>query len=261
MKVFLSHTGKDKPNVRQVGCYLESRGISVWLDQWEMVPGDSLIEKISEGVEGSDKLVVFLSPASIESPWVKKELNGGLVMEIAEDKGLGGKFVIPVLLEACKVPFFLREKIYANFTDKSFDDACEELIAGIEDRPVKRTIEPFSNAVVRRYDLESDAAGPFQTVLEFTSNLSPISGCTVEIKTGGYGHVFERVGVSGNPISSGSVANSYTNTSKSSDGFIFYRRFAGPDLKKGISYYVSFTSEKPLDVSSVTFLDGYGGSI
>lgn len=261
MKVFLSHTGRDKPNVRHVASYLESRQISVWLDQWEMVPGDSLIEKISEGLEGSDKLVVFLSPASVESPWVQRELNSGLIREIAQKKGLNSKFVIPVLFEACKVPVFLSEKIYANFTDKRFEDACEELIAGIQERPLKHDTGPFSSALVIPYDLGCDAAGRFQVVLEFTSTLSPISGCTVEIATGGYDHVAERIGVSAEPRYPGAYGFSVSNTRKSSDGMVFFRQFANPDLKKGISYYVAISSMKPLQILSVGFWDGYGRAI
>ena len=47
-----------------------------------MTPGDSLIEKISDGIESSDKLVVFLSPNSVDSNWVKKEVATGLILEL-----------------------------------------------------------------------------------------------------------------------------------------------------------------------------------
>src|SRR6185436_21057673 len=33
--VFLSHNSRDKPVVEQVGAWLKSRGIRVWLDKWE----------------------------------------------------------------------------------------------------------------------------------------------------------------------------------------------------------------------------------
>jgi hypothetical protein len=37
---FLSHNGADKPLVEEVGEELEKRGISCWLDKWNLVPGD-----------------------------------------------------------------------------------------------------------------------------------------------------------------------------------------------------------------------------
>jgi hypothetical protein len=261
MKIFLSHTSKDKPNVRHVGQYLEQKGYTVWLDEWEMTPGDSLVNKISEGVESSDKLVVFLSPESIQSPWVEKELNGGLIMEVAEEKGLGNKFVIPVLLEACKVPFFLREKLYSNFTNKGFEDACEELISGLENKPKARRMEPYSNAVVNVYALGQRADGLFETILEFTSNLSPISGASIQVETDGYREVFERIGTSGDLKIPDICRMSLTNSSHSSDGKIYRRSFTGPDLKKGISFFLTLAADEPVNVVSIAFADGYGNAI
>ena len=99
MQIFLSHNSNDKPVVEAIGKWLTDKGYTVWLDKWSMTPGDSLIEKIAEGIESSDKLVVFLSENSVDANWVKKEVATGLVLELAEDKGLGSKFVIPALLK------------------------------------------------------------------------------------------------------------------------------------------------------------------
>ena len=38
-KAFLSHNGADKPLVEQVGEELERRGLSCWLDKWNLVSG------------------------------------------------------------------------------------------------------------------------------------------------------------------------------------------------------------------------------
>ncbi len=261
MKIFLSHTSKDKPIVRHVGQYLERKGYTVWLDEWEMTPGDSLVKKISEGVESSDKLVVFLSPESIKSPWVERELNGGLIMEVAEEKGLGSKFVIPVLLEACKVPFFLRDKLYSNFTNKGFDDACEELMSGLENKSKERLMEPYSNAVVTAYTLGQRGDGLFVTILEFTSNLSPITGASIQVETDGYREVFERIGASGDLKVPDICSLALMSPSCSSDGKIFRRSFTGPDLKKGISYFLTLAADAPVNLISIAFADGYGNAI
>lgn len=261
MKLFLSHNSKDKPTVRHVASYLEQKGYEVWLDEWEMTPGDSLISKISEGVEGADKLLVFLSPTSVESEWVKKEVNGGLIMEVAEEKGLGNKFVIPVLIEACKVPFMLREKLYSNFTDKSFEDACEELVSGIEDKARKNKLEPYSNAVIKSYDLGQRKDGKFALIVEVTSNLSPINGLTVEIHTNGFLHTSERIGASGDINPTGVTMTSFSNTTTNSDNVCFFRRFTGPEIKKGVSYFVEFISEQPVVINSLGYADGYGKKV
>ena len=53
MQIFLSHNSNDKPVVEAIGKWLTDKGYTVWLDKWSMTPGDSLIEKIAEGIESS----------------------------------------------------------------------------------------------------------------------------------------------------------------------------------------------------------------
>ena len=48
--VFLSHSAKDKPVVRDVAERLKKDGLRVWFDEWEIRPGDSIPAKIEEGL-------------------------------------------------------------------------------------------------------------------------------------------------------------------------------------------------------------------
>jgi hypothetical protein len=49
--IFLSHTSEDKPFVRRLKESLENHGVTkVWLDEAEIQIGDSLIQKIDEGL-------------------------------------------------------------------------------------------------------------------------------------------------------------------------------------------------------------------
>jgi len=58
--VFLSHSSKDKPVVRAVAERLRSDGLRVWLDEWEIRPGDSIPAKLEEGLEHARVLVAQL---------------------------------------------------------------------------------------------------------------------------------------------------------------------------------------------------------
>jgi TIR domain len=49
--VFLSHTSKDKPAVRELAERLKQDGLRVWLDEWVIQPGDSIPLKIEQGLE------------------------------------------------------------------------------------------------------------------------------------------------------------------------------------------------------------------
>jgi hypothetical protein len=111
MSVFVSYSTKDNEFVTQLSSELVKRQIPIWLDKWEMQPGDSLINKIQNGLTKSAFLLVVLSKNSIKSEWCKRELNAGLMRELEEKKVI----VIPILIDNCKIPLFLKEKLYADF--------------------------------------------------------------------------------------------------------------------------------------------------
>jgi hypothetical protein len=120
--IFLSHTSEDKPFVYRLKTALNERGVSdVWVDEAEIMVGDSLIRKIEEAITKARYFGVVLSPRSVRSRWVKKELEIAMNMEIKSDSVI----VLPLLLEKCEIPPFLEGKVYADFT--SPDEFAQEL--------------------------------------------------------------------------------------------------------------------------------------
>lgn len=111
--IFLSHTNADKPFVRKLASDLEAHGIRYWIDEAEIKIGQSLIEKIREGLDEVNFVAAVLSPASIASPWVQRELDVAMNQEI-----MGKRIkVLPILYRRCELPGFLLGKLYADFTD------------------------------------------------------------------------------------------------------------------------------------------------
>jgi hypothetical protein len=111
--IFLSHSSKDKFFVRTLTDHLRSYGVKVWIDEAEINIGDSLIEKIGRAIEGTDYVGVVLSHNSINSEWVQKELQMALQREIKGKKVV----VLPILIETVELPPFLKDKLYADFTN------------------------------------------------------------------------------------------------------------------------------------------------
>lgn len=128
MGVFISYSSKDREFVEKLCKMLIQKHIGVWLDKWEMRPGDSLIDKIQNGLETSSHLLVVLSPNYIQSEWCKKEQNAGIMKEIKAKEVI----LIPILLEDCEIPIFLQEKVYADFR-KNFYSGFSELIASLSE--------------------------------------------------------------------------------------------------------------------------------
>jgi hypothetical protein len=96
------------------------------VDRWELNVGDSLIRNIEDAITNASAIVFVLSKASVESEWCRKELTAGLVRELEEKHVL----VLPVLLEDCRVPLFLRDKKYADF-QTDFDSGLRDIISAL----------------------------------------------------------------------------------------------------------------------------------
>lgn len=126
MGVFISYSSEDKTFVERLSQKLVENHIGVWLDKWEMKPGDSLMDKIQNGLEDSSYLLVVLSKHYVSSEWCRKEQNAGLVKEINSKKVV----VIPILLENCLIPVFLQEKVYADFRG-NFENGFTELFRSL----------------------------------------------------------------------------------------------------------------------------------
>jgi TIR domain len=103
--VFITHCHKDRKFVNQLAIDLRVANFSVWYDLWQLKVGDSIIERIQEGIQKSSWLVVVLSPDSVRSKWVKQELYSALSNQLAESE----IYVLPILLRDCDVPVFLRD--------------------------------------------------------------------------------------------------------------------------------------------------------
>ena len=72
-KAFLSHSSKDKEIVRKVANQLGNKNCV--LDEISFDPGRKTLEQIFSELDNSDIFVLFISNDSLESLWVKKEIN------------------------------------------------------------------------------------------------------------------------------------------------------------------------------------------
>jgi tetratricopeptide (TPR) repeat protein len=111
MKVFLAHSSIDKNFVRNLKNDLQNYGYETWFDEDDILAGESIIESIQNGIDNSDFVSVVLTFNSVNSNWVKRELNAALTKEINVNKVL----VVPILRDDCEIPGFLRDKKYADF--------------------------------------------------------------------------------------------------------------------------------------------------
>lgn len=115
VSVFLSHSSKDKSFIRPLARYLESHGISVWLDEADLVGGEPLLARLAASVSEVTLMVVVLSRHSVKSNWVTRELSLAMTKELKRRR----MTVVPILKDNCRIPATLADKLYIDFRTPS----------------------------------------------------------------------------------------------------------------------------------------------
>ncbi|QOG03469.1 toll/interleukin-1 receptor domain-containing protein [Flavobacterium sp. MDT1-60] len=126
MSIFISYSHKDKDFVDKLGIKLVEKRIKVFIDRWEMKLGDSITNKIQDAITDASFLMVILSKSSIASDWCKREITTGLMLELEKRRIV----VLPLLIEDCDIPLFLRDKFYADFRS-SFDNGLATILESL----------------------------------------------------------------------------------------------------------------------------------
>lgn len=73
---FLAHASEDKDLARRIVISLADSGISTFFDKWEIRTGDSIRQKIDQGLSNCRHFLVLLTENSIAKPWVNAEIDG-----------------------------------------------------------------------------------------------------------------------------------------------------------------------------------------
>ena len=102
--VFLSHNHRDKDVAAQLAAQLRLVGADVWLDDWEIRPGDSIVGKVNEALGLVDTVVLLWSENSVGSRWVDSEMATAVDRRHTD----GSVRIIPVRLDDTELPPLLR---------------------------------------------------------------------------------------------------------------------------------------------------------
>lgn len=107
---FICHASEDKAAARDLASGLSKMGADVWFDEWEIRVGESIVQKINAALGNVSHLIVLLSVASVEKPWVKKEMSSALMRQLTQ----GAVTVLPVILDDASVPPILADVKFAD---------------------------------------------------------------------------------------------------------------------------------------------------
>lgn len=127
-KVFLSHSSVDKPIIEEIFRELQKEEIKAFLDKYEIKPGDSIVEKLNDGLQNSDLGILLLSKNFLNSNWAKTEMSYFIHERMATGKK--SFLIVNVNLTAAEIPPLLRDFRYISVSNP---DWIQELIRAIRD--------------------------------------------------------------------------------------------------------------------------------
>lgn len=101
-KIFISYSHSDQDWARVFAQTLATSGIEVWFDEFNIKPGEPLVESLEKGLRESDAVVLVLNAENMRRPNIFFEIGAALGMN---------KPIIPVVpagFESHKLPLPLQ---------------------------------------------------------------------------------------------------------------------------------------------------------
>lgn len=132
--VFISHASEDKDEVvRPLAVALQSEGLKVWYDEFELKIGDSLRRKIDKGLANSRFGIVVLSKDFIHKGWTNYELDGIITKSVS-----GEQIVLPIWHNITKQEVIdyspsLADKVARNTATYTIAEIAEEIASVINE--------------------------------------------------------------------------------------------------------------------------------
>lgn len=140
---FISYNKSNKDWAKWIGGILEENGYSVYLQAWDIAPGDDFIERMNDFLHDSENYLAVLSSAFWESEYCRKEFQTAFNAHL---KGSIKKF-LPVRVEDFPPDPLYETIVYIDlFPIHEENEAKRVIINGIENvkNPRKKGIFPNS---------------------------------------------------------------------------------------------------------------------
>jgi hypothetical protein len=163
-KVFISYSRKDIDFVRKLAGDLETAGYDVWWDITDLQGGDDWVNTIPQAISSSQYVIVVLTPASIESEWVRKEYTQALSLR---------KKIIPLMLIPSSVPFALNTLNFVNFASGEYEDNFKKLLLPLGYTGKPPEVTPYRKPMLPPAFLKFGIPGVVGLILILIFALSP----------------------------------------------------------------------------------------
>ena len=163
--VFLSHSAKDKPVVRAIAERLRTDGLRVWLNYWEIRPGDNIRAKVEDGLEHSRVLVLCMSANAFGPDWAQLEVGTFRFRDPLNKE----RSFIPLRLDEAPIHDSLAQFSYIDWLPTDHEEEYGKLLAAcsplepampeeqdVRDQFIERSAQLTSKAAILAYAFSLD---------------------------------------------------------------------------------------------------------
>jgi hypothetical protein len=136
-RIFLSYASADKPAVRQIAAALRAAGHNPWLDEDEILVGESIPAAVERGLRDADFVALCLSEAAAKRGWVEAERDATLLQQFTERK----ERILPLRLEEVTPPYLVASIAYVDLfpDEQAFKQGIAQLARSIESHAGRRS--------------------------------------------------------------------------------------------------------------------------
>ena len=129
MKVFLSHSTRDKDFVEKLAAAMTASGFDPWRCEVDIERGANFVAKISKGLKQADLTLLVWSPDAANSPWTEEEWTAVLKQQVEQSRI---RFGI-IMLREYPLPPLLHTKNYID-ARASHDAGIRDTLEWLERR-------------------------------------------------------------------------------------------------------------------------------
>ncbi len=115
-RLFISGSYRQLQLLRRLADLAQQAGFVPWFAEREILPGDSIVEAISQAINDCDCMLVVISTDSSKSLWVEQESQRAFASE---------KSIFPLRIGDAPIPLFLMNRLYLQIESEMLSPSDE----------------------------------------------------------------------------------------------------------------------------------------
>jgi len=141
---FISYNKADRAWAEWIAWQLEAADFSVYVQAWDMLPGNNFVERMQFGTAKAERTIAVLSPDYLTSSFTQPEWYAAFAKDPTGAKGI----LLPVRIRECALEGLLPQLIYLDLVDVEESRAGELIIAAArKERSKPQTAPAFPGGI------------------------------------------------------------------------------------------------------------------